>query len=255
MIKLARKSLVVASLATIFCGSVQADTVLGLYLGGQVWANQAEGSFGEGELDQASFNFDDEQQGSFFIALEHPIPLIPNIKIASTSLDTIGGVTLSSSFTFEGEIYSIDSELNTTFDTSYVDYTLYYELFDNDLLTFDVGLTARDLDSDIGVTDTTTQTSSNLSVSGIIPLLYVNAIVGLPFTGFNVFAEANFLSYDDQTISDYQVGISYELVDNLAVDINLTLGYRSFELDLNDLDNLYSNLTFDGVFAGAVIHF
>ncbi len=255
MIKLAKKSVVAASLAVIFCSNAQADTVLGLYLGAHVWANEAQGSFGEGKLTQASFNFNDEKQGSFYIAIEHPIPLIPNIKIASTTLDTIGGATLNSSFTFEGETYVVDSQVSTTFNTSYIDYTFYYELFDNDLLTFDVGITARDLDSDIAVTDTTTQASSSLSVSGVIPLLYANVIIGLPFTGFNLFAEGNYLSYDDQTISDYQVGISYELVDNLAVDVNLTLGYRSLELDLNDLDNLYSNLTFDGIFAGAVVHF
>jgi len=130
-------------------------------------------------------------------------------------------------------------------------------LFDNDLLTFDFGLTARDLDSQIIVVGDIagTKTSSDLSVSGIIPLLYVSTVIGLPYTGFNVFAEANFLSYDDNSVYDYQIGVSYELLDNLAVDLDLTLGYRAVKLELNDIDDLYSDLTFDGVFAGAVVHF
>jgi outer membrane protein len=89
----------------------------------------------------------------------------------------------------------------------------------------------------------------------MLPLLYVNTVIGLPFTGFNVFAEANFLSFNSQTIYDYQVGVSYELLDNIAVDFNLTAGYRSVKLELNDLDDLYSDLSFDGFFAGAVMHF
>ncbi|NQY86290.1 MAG: TIGR04219 family outer membrane beta-barrel protein [Colwellia sp.] len=250
-----KKTIIAVSLAALLCTSAQADTLLGLYIGGHMWANQAEGSFGEGSDNQAAFDFNDENQGGFFVAIEHPIPLIPNIKIASTTLDTVGGATISGSFTFEGETYSANSALDTTFDASYVDYTFYYELFDSDLLTFDFGITARDLESQITVVEQATTQSSNLSVSGIIPLLYVNTIIGLPFTGFNIFAEANFLSYDDNTVYDYQIGVSYELLDNLAIDLDLTLGYRAVKLELNDIDDLYSDLTFDGVFAGAIIHF
>jgi outer membrane protein len=251
-----RKTIIAAGIASLLSASVQADTLLGLYIGGHVWANQADGSFGQGDNNQASFDFNDETQGSFFVALEHPIPLIPNIKIASTTLDTVGSGTISGSFTFEGETYNANSVLDTTFDASYVDYTLYYELFDNDLLTFDFGITARDLDSHVKVVDSTdANLNSDLSASGFIPLVYVNTIIGLPFTGFNVFAEANFLSYDDNTIYDYQVGVSYELLDNLAVDLDLTLGYRAVKLELDDIDDFYSDLEFKGVFAGAIVHF
>ncbi len=250
-----KKAIIAASLAALFCTSAKADTLLGLYIGGHVWANQADGSFGEGETNQAAFDFNDENQGGFFVALEHPIPLIPNIKIASTTLDTVGATTISDSFTFEGITYNANSTLDTTFDASYVDYTFYYEVLDNDLVTFDFGITARDLNSQINVEEAASLQSSDLSVSGIIPLFYVNTIIGLPFTGFNVFAEANFLSYDSNTVYDYQIGVSYELLDNLAVDLDLTLGYRAVKLALNDIDDLYSDLTFDGVFAGAIVHF
>ena len=86
-------------------------------------------------------------------------------------------------------------------------------------------------------------------------MLYAYTNIGLPFTGFNVFGEGNFLSVGDHSLYDFQVGVSYELIDNLAVDVNLTLGYRAVQLEVDDLDNLYSNLDFKGVFAGAVVHF
>ena len=47
-------------------------------------------------------------------------------------------------------------------------------------------------------------------------MAYVSTIIGLPLTGLNVFAEANFISYDDQTIYDAQIGVSYALLDNVA---------------------------------------
>lgn len=247
--------------AVLLCTTAQADTLLGLYIGGQIWASQADGSIGESEaLDQqATFSFDDETQGSYFIALEHPIPLIPNLKIASTTLDTQGNTDLASQFTFGGETYDLNAHVDAVLDLSYIDYTFYYEILDNDLLTLDVGLTARDIETHINASsiDVTTQSeaSSDHSGSGIIPMVYVSTIIGLPFTGFNVFAEGNFVSYNDHTLYDYQVGVSYEVLDNLAVDLNVTLGYRTMKLELNDLDDLYSDLSFDGVFVGTTVHF
>jgi len=250
-----KKTLLAASCAALMCGSAQADTLLGLYIGGHMWANEASGSFGEGLDNQSVFEFDDENQGSFYVAFEHPIPLIPNIKIASTTLDTVGGTQIASSFTFDNITYSADSTIDTTLDASFVDYTLYYEVFDNDLLTFDFGLTARDLDASIEVFEPETQFQSDLDVSGVIPMAYLSTIIGLPFTGLNIFAEANFISYDDQTIYDAQVGVSYAILDNVAVDFDVTLGYRTMKMELNDLDDFYSDLTYDGFFAGAVVHF
>lgn len=250
-----KKTLLATSFAALISCSSQADTLLGLYIGGQVWANSASGTFGQGNDNQSAFNFDEEYQGSFYVAFEHPIPLIPNVKIATTTLDTVGGTTISSDFTFSGITYNTNTQLDTVLEASYIDYTLYYELFDNDLLTFDFGLTARELDTYITVVEPLTKTESDLSASGYIPMLYLSTIIGLPFTGFNLFAEGNFLSYDSQTIYDVQAGVSYELLDNLAVDVDLTLGYRVVKLELDDLDDFYSDLTFDGAFAGVIVHF
>lgn len=129
-------------------------------------------------------------------------------------------------------------------------------MFDNDLISFDFGITGRDFDSDIVVRESEQSgRSAKLSASGIVPMLYAYTNIGLPFTGFNFYAEGNFLSLDDNVLYDLQAGVSYELIDNLAVDINVTLGYRTVKLELDDLDDLYSALDFDGVFAGVVVHF
>lgn len=249
-----KKIILAASLATILSTSAQADTLLGLYIGGQVWANQAEGVFGESSS-QIDFNLDNKQQGSFFIAIEHPLPFIPNLKISSTTLDTKGTTLLNDTFNFGGVDYNVNEEINTTFDVSYLDYTLYYELFDNDLVSFDFGITVRDFDGNIGVNSSSSSSASSLSASTYVPMLYVATNVGLPMTGFNVFAVGNLLSVGDHSLYDYEVGISYELIDSLAIDINLTLGYRTVKLELEDLDNLNADLEFDGAFIGAVVHF
>ncbi|ARD44720.1 TIGR04219 family outer membrane beta-barrel protein [Colwellia sp. PAMC 21821] len=250
-----KKIALAVTLASILSTNVQADA-LGIYLGGQIWDNQASGTFGDGSS-QVDFNLVDEKQNSFFIAFEHPLPLIPNIRIASTALETKGNKTLNTEFEFEGETFSQGTNVNADFNVSYVDYTLYYELFDNDLVSFDIGLTGRDFDGDVTVSASSgaNSQSGSVSVTDIVPMLYARTNVGLPLTGFNLYAQGNFLSIDDHTLYDYEVGVSYELIDNLAIDVNINVGYRAVKLELDDLNDLYTNIEFDGVFLGTTIHF
>jgi outer membrane protein len=249
-----------AALAVLVTGllstSTMADTIAGLYIGGSIWSNEATGTFGE-QSNLVDFNLQDKEQGSFYIALEHPLPLIPNILIASTTLDTDGSTTLTQSFEFDDTIFEATAPVDTTFDISYVDYTLYYEIFDNGLFSFDIGLTGRDFDGDVTVSSAIEGSSveATLAVTQIVPMLYVSTVVALPGTGLDLFANGNLLSIDDHTIYDYQVGVSYELIDNLAIDVNLTAGYRAVKLELEDIDNLYTDIEFKGVFAGVVVHF
>jgi outer membrane protein len=244
-----KKTILSVLLTGLISTSSMADTLAGVYIGGSVWSNEASGVIGESS-NQIDFGLADEDQGSYFIAIEHPIPFIPNLKVAAASLETTGAANVSD-FEFGGQPFNGD--VATNFDVNFVDYTLYYELFDNDILSFDFGLTGRDFDGDVAVSSTNSDAS--IEVTEIVPMLYVAANVGLPLTGFNVFAEGNFLSFDDHTLYDYQAGISYEVLDNIAVDFNIMVGYRVMKLELEDLDDLYTDVEFEGVFAGAVIHF
>lgn len=247
-----KKILLATALTVAISSSAQADTLLGLYVGGQIWATEASGSFGDSN-DQAEFTFEDQKQGSFYAAFEHPLPLIPNVRISHTTLDTTGVTTLPDDFDFRGEVFDIDSEVSTQFDLTYMDYTLYYEFFDNDLVSFDLGITGRDFDTDITVSQD--DNSSTLRATGIIPMLYAYTNIGLPFTGFNIYGEGNFLSLGDHSLYDLQVGVSYEMIDNIAIDVNLTVGYRAVHFEIDDLDDLHSVLDFEGLFVGAVVHF
>lgn len=246
-----KKLLLAASIAAMSSSQAYADNI-GLYIGGQIWDNEATGLFGE-TTSQVDFNLEDKQQGSYYVAVEHPLPLIPNARVSFTTLETDGLTSLANDFEFGGETFAAGTEVGAKFDVSYADYTLYYELFDNDLLTFDFGITVRDFDGDVSVS--AAGVSGTLDTDEFVPMLYAATIIGIPATDFNIFAQGNLLSIDDHTLYDYQAGISYELVENLAVDVNLTFGYREVKLELEDINNLYTNIDFSGVFAGAVIHF
>jgi len=274
-----KKTAFATALAALFTANVQADTV-GLYLGGQLWQSEASGIFGE-ENTLIDFNLKKEQQINYFVAVEHPFPLLPNVRISSTTLDTTGKTTLPQEFSFGDETFPIGDDVNAYINASYVDYTLYYELFDNGLFSFDFGLTARDFDGSVTVTGKTiivitfeeeehlghpghvdtVEISTPVTPTGkiktdeIMPMLYVATNISLPLTGLSVFAQGDFLLIDDHTLYDYQVGLSYGLVDSRMVDFNVTLGYRVVEMEFEDLDNLYTDLEFKGAFVGVIAHF
>ncbi|MBC3767534.1 TIGR04219 family outer membrane beta-barrel protein [Neptunicella marina] len=249
-----KKSLILLA-ALGLSGNAAADTLLGLYAGAQLWNFDAKGGFAD-ESNLVNYNFDRDNSASLYVALEHPVPMIPNIKIRRTDFDNEGTATLTGSYTFGDQTFTEQSNLLTQIDLTNTDYILYYELFDNDLITFDFGLNIKDVDGTINVQDASDPTIQGAEdFSGFIPLLYSKFATEMPLTGLGFYAEGNYLSIDDHTVYEYQAALTYYLMDNLALDMRVQLGYRAFKMELNDLDGVYTDLEFKGPFAGIEFHF
>ena len=117
-----KKSIMVAATLALTPALASADTVLGLYVGGQYWDTDASGEYGVGS-EIFTPGFEDKGQTSYYAALEHPVPLI-ECKNRENSLEFDGGYGRN--------------------DFSHRDY-IYYEFFDNDIASFDAGINAMDL--------------------------------------------------------------------------------------------------------------
>lgn len=251
-----KKSLLAcALLAATVVAPVQADTLLGAYVGAQAWNMGVEGGFSNEGSSLTDFTFDDKTNGSFYVALEHPVPIIPNIKISRTMLDTTGVTTLATPFVFANELYDANTNLNTEFEMTATDFILYYEILDNDLVSIDVGINGKYVDGTILVSEATGNRMTSEDFSGVIPMGYAKIELGLPFTGLGLYAEGSFLAIDDNTASDFQAAVTYSFVETLALDMTLQAGYRAMTIELEDVDNLYSNLEFSGVFVGLEFDF
>jgi outer membrane protein len=236
-----------------------ADTLLGLYVGVDGWKADNEGQFSYKGNKAQDFNFEDETFLSYYAALEHPVPVVPNIKLKYTELELNGSVLLEDTFSFNGSDYVVGTSVNSISDLTHIDYILYYEIFDNDLISIDLGLNAKQFDGDIVVNGTTQDGGANVTetvaFSGFVPLAYGRAEAGLPFTGLSVFFEGSFLAIDDSKVQDYQMGIAWEFIDNLAIDVAVKAGYRSMKLELDDIDDINTNIDASGPFAGIQVHF
>ena len=242
--------------------SAHADMILGVYAGAQYWNIEPEGKFGTEEDDQETFNFDSASNASFYVALEHPVPLVPNVKVRHNQMEDLSGNgQIDGEFEFAGTTYATNTDVDVNADLTNTDFILYYEIFDNGLVSFDFGLNVKHIDAYIQATGTTSAgnnqntDSSEEDFSGYVPMGYVAGAVGLPFTGLSVYGDMSLLAIGDHSLSDYQVGIAYEFIDNLAVDMEVQVGYRSFALKLDDLEGIYTDLDFKGVYAGLQVHF
>lgn len=233
--------------------TAQADTIFGVYAGGQYWDTSTSGRFGTSD-DQVSFDFTDDTQTSFYIALEHPVPLLPNIQIRRTTLADQGTTTLDRNYEFNGQVYPVTTTLTADIDLGHTDYILYYEIFDNDLISVDLGINAMNVDGFLQVTDEDGNRNS-IEASSWVPTAYGHFRLGIPATDLTLYAKGSFLAIDDSSIRDVEAGIEYRLIENLAVDLNLQLGYRDTQLELDDLDDIYSDLQFKGPYLGLELHF
>jgi outer membrane protein len=169
------------------------------------------------------------------VHIEHPVPLIPNLRIAYVSVEETGSSDLNSGF------YGFPANTNVASELflEQIDVTAYYEILDN-IVSVDVGLTVRALDSELEVS------SGGISkvnrVKTILPMAYVAAKGKLPFTGVGVGAELNAISYGGDSALDAMVYGQYDM--NV---LSFKAGYRHMAIDFED-GNSSLDLTLGGPF-------
>jgi len=227
-----------------------ADT-LSIAVGGGVWNETPAGSIVKpSSLPTSSVDvknnlfWDEESQGYLFATLEHPVPILPNVRLMYTSLDHSGSGTTS--FTFDGTTYS--GNVANEFTVEQTDLLLYYEVLDN-VVSVDLGLNIRLLDISYNIVDQFGSSSTD-TVDAPVPMIY-GMVGGSPWPGLLLSAEANYIAYSGSTISDFNAKVSY----TTNFFIGFEAGYRAQTIELDDVDDTNADLEFKGPFAGAYLKF
>lgn len=246
------------SLALILCAmsaTVSADFV-GLNIGVGQWMPDISGSLYSTDAGSSSrfdlnsdLGYSNDTSNSFRASFEHPIPMLPNLKYQGVDLNSTSNSTLNSTLTFDNKTYNINDKISSTLDLSHKDVVLYYELLDN-WINLDVGLDLKKFDGKVSISDTNNN-SSSITVDETIPMLYLSARVDLPFSGLYVGANIQQLSVGDSSAKDTTLMIGYESSAGLGVEG----GIKTFNLDLNNVSNLNTNLQYDGLFLNGYYHF
>lgn len=250
---MATKHLVAAGLLATLPMAAVADT-LGFRVEVGQWNQSFEGDVQSGPdtIDiEDTLGLDDESNNFYSVTLEHPIPILPNIRLSRTELEVKETTDVNASFTFEGITYSASDTVTTDADLSHTDATLYYEVLDN-WVSLDVGLNIRQFDEGIIITSQSSGTAE-LDVDGVLPMLYAAVKFDLPLSGLYVSADASGISYQDSSIIDYKVNIGYES----SIGLGIEAGLRTFDIDYEDEDDSdeKADLSIDGAYASLFYHF
>ncbi len=243
------KKFTFATLMLASCQHAAADTVFGIYAGAGSWQSEYSGEAGDPAVTANDLGIKDNNNTFYYIAIEHPVPFLPNIKVQQNDITSAQTSTIEKSFSIGDITFPAGSNVKTDFDLSYTDATLYYEALDN-WLNLDVGITLRKYSGYLKAESM--QLSDEIDVDIAVPLIYGKFQFDLPLTGFSAGFEGNYISYDGNNLTDYSAKIGY-MFDS-ALDLGLEVGYRAMKIDINE-DDVTTNLDIKGPYAAAVFHF
>lgn len=235
----------------LMLGQTSHADVLGVWAGAGMWDWDVSGNFryqgtSADNIDVGSLGWKDDDSGTAFAIIEHPIPVLPNVKVFTTNIETSGTGTANASFggaTLSGDVTS-------SIDMDMTDITLYYEVLDN-IVSLDLGLTAKLVDGKVTATDVSSNETDTATFDGVIPMGYAGVEIALPLTGLSLGANISAISIGDSSITDTHVYARYTTDFLLGIEA----GIKNVNFELDDLDSSYGELDFEGVYAQLFLHF
>jgi outer membrane protein len=249
-----KKILTAAAFAAVLPQAASALPLVDFYAGSYYWDQTVSGDVANKSADlEDDLNLDAGGQSVVYLAFEHPIPVVPNVKIKQTSMDSDGTGTVSQNFVIDGSTVTANENVTTVLDLSHTDFTLYWSL-PLPIVTFDFGLTARQFDGEITVNGDNTNAVADFDF--VVPMGYLKAGIDIPMTGVSIGADLNTISYGDTSITDFDANITYVLPLIPLLDVGISAGYRSFDLDLDEEDfgDLSTKVNVAGPYLGLSLH-
>lgn len=241
----------VAALALVGACQAQADVI-----GGSIelayWQGDYSGtavSLGQNVEIDNQLNFDDSGFLEISASLEHPVPVLPNVRLRHIDMDETANGNIDD-IEFNGVTFPADADVKTNLDLSHLDLILYYEILDN-YVSVDVGVDVKKFDGQLDIQEI--DNPSNRSVTKIdetIPMLYGAAEVELPLTGLAFGGSVSVISFDGDSMQDTRV----RLRQNIGLAF-LELGYRQFSLDIEDVSSVDVDMDIKGVYLSTGLDF
>jgi outer membrane protein len=240
------KNWIAISLLALSCQSFAA-TIFEVRAGAVVGQLDPTGAFGEASDAQVPVAAGNESVSKFYVAIEHPIPLVPNFKLAHSSIGWHGEHLLTQTYRLNEQLYSVASQLQTDVDQALIDSVIYYEVLDNSLVSLDIGLNVRYQDVSFAVADQASDDHSNRSLQQVLPMAYLNVAVGVPLMGIGAYIETHYSAHNNY---DLELAATYQLFESPLIDIDLLGGIKRSEVNWTGEDAIVADYKTDGLFLG-----
>lgn len=237
-------------LAFGWMGCATAAPLVTVYAGGSVWEPSLGGHVASGGEDidlEDSLGFDDASVRTFHLGLEHPVPLIPHVRIKQSRFSESATGALQTIFS---EV-DFDGAVDASLDLDMTDATLYYQPFDT-VVTLNTGVTLRHFSAKVDVRALDGSGSrATLESETVVPMIHIGLEARLPLTGLYVMGEANAASYSGNGLVDWRAGAGWISPLRLGIEA----GYNQWRFELDDVDDLDADVDLSGPYVSVVFRF
>lgn len=217
------------------------------------WQPELSGNFAsEGEDFDVEDDLDFERNSTnmFEIGVEHPIPVLPNVRLRHLSLSDSATSTQTVSRDFGPVTFAADEDIRSSYDLRMTDATFYYKPLDN-WIALNLGLTARYMDLEVELESRDSNEREQVGGAIVIPMAHVGLRANLPLTGFYAMAEVDAISASGNSLRDARAGLGWESRRLFGIEA----GYRELALDIDDEDDLDADIDFSGAYVQANLRF
>lgn len=203
---------------TFAVSHLSAAMILGFGAEADFYSPTADGNF---NYKSVSTLFDGDRESTYLLGmyLEHPIPVLPNIRL---------------DYTPETRFQGAGNKIALT----QLDVTPYYEIFDN-VVDIDVGVSFKVLD--VKITG-----NANETFTEVIPMGYVGAAVSIPGMPIGFSGSVKYIEYDGDHFNDSRIKATW----NIAAGLQAQVGYRYESLKVKNRFDTSADMTLEGPFVG-----
>ena len=178
------------------------------------------------------------------LKFEHPVPIIPNIKLAYMPVNFEGSGTLTIDKPFGDYTFKADTDFNLSVELDRVDATLYYNLpfiktATAGKLDVEFGLNVRTIMFGATLSGTTVDNeivSESASITFPIPMGHL-AVEIRPINLVSLVGELNYIGYKNNAYYDYVAGLRLSPPVRTTLKPFVEVGYRheKFKIDERDV--------------------
>jgi outer membrane protein len=194
--------------------------------------------------------------------LEHPIPLIPNIKLAYMPMKFDGSRVLTRDINWGGRTYQANADLNLSVKLDRVDTTLYYNFpfiktVTAGKLDVEFGLNVRTIMFDAKLSGRERVTGQSISESKAItlpiPMGHLAAEIR-PISLMSLVGELNYIGYKNNAYYDYVAGLRLNSPMRTPLKPFVEVGYRHEKLKIDE-QGVKADLNIKGLYGLVGVRF
>jgi outer membrane protein len=245
-----RRTLIASLLSLGLVPTVQAADAPGVDVTAEAygWDAQPSGTFkstripGDDEIDvEDDLDFGSNRNNVFSVALEHPVPLVPNVRVGAADISDSQNSTLNRSITYNNQTFNASERVSSEYQLDYTEATLYYSPWET-VAKIDIGLTARQIDAKFAIESRDNNQSESVAAEATLPMIHAGVRADLPLTGFYVDGQVDAVSYDGNSLTDLKAAVGWQSDFLLGVEA----GYRRMALTLDDVEDLDADFNLGG---------